>query len=166
MKYSIIYSSATGNTAMLAKHILKTLSNHECLYDGQLTDTINIENNEILFIGFWTDKGVCDEKMQTFLKSLHNQKIFLFGTAGFGGSQQYFDAIIERVKAFIDDTNQIVGTFMCQGKMPMSIRERYVSMAKKDPQRFQPMIDNFDQALSHPSQDDLQSLTSILEKIS
>lgn len=40
---------------------------------------------------------------------------------------------------------------MCQGKMPMSVRQRYEQMAQKQPEKFIPMIENFDQALSHPS---------------
>ena len=35
---------------------------------------------------------------------------------------------------------------MCQGKMPMSVRQRYEQMAQKQPEKFIPMIENFDQA--------------------
>ena len=66
----------------------------------------------------------------------------------------------------IADDNQIVGQFMCQGKMPMSVRQRYEQMAQKQPDRFLPMIDNFDKALSHPNEQDLQSLIQQLDMIS
>lgn len=164
MKYLIVYSSSTGNTALLAQEIQNTFKDDICLYNG----TVDMERNDadIIFVGFWTYKGTCDQHMQDYLKTLHHQKIFFFGTAGFGGSQQYFDAILQRVEAFIDESNQVIGRFMCQGKMPMSVKEKYTEMAKKDPQRFQPMIENFDQALSHPSLDDLRLLTNSLKKIS
>ena len=55
---------------------------------------------------------------------------------------------------------------MCQGKMPMSVRQRYEQMAQKQPERFLPMIDNFDKALSHPNEQDLQSLIQQLDMIS
>ena len=49
---------------------------------------------------------------------------------------------------------------MCQGKMPMSVRQRYEEM-KKQPihlPNLDAMIENFDKALSHPDADDLEQL--------
>lgn len=49
---------------------------------------------------------------------------------------------------------------MCQGKMPMSVRQRYENM-KKQPihlPNLDAMIENFDKALSHPDADDLEQL--------
>lgn len=91
MSYAVIFSSPTGNTEMLAK----TIHNHfkeECCYYGKAQQAPL--QADYLFIGFWTDKRTCDEAIQTYLKQLHHQKIFLFGTAGFGGSQEYFNRIM------------------------------------------------------------------------
>ena len=47
---------------------------------------------------------------------------------------------------------------MCQGKMPMAMRERYVKM-KEDPNHkpnLDMLIENFDRALSHPDKADLE----------
>ena len=49
---------------------------------------------------------------------------------------------------------------MCQGKMPMAMRERYVKM-KEDPHHkpnLDMLIENFDRALSHPDKADLEKL--------
>lgn len=49
---------------------------------------------------------------------------------------------------------------MCQGKMPMAMRERYVKM-KEDPNHkpnLDMLIENFDRALSHPDKTDLEKL--------
>lgn len=155
MKYAVIYSSPTGNTQMLAQAIQDTVQG-ECCYFGK-PDTL-LPTVDVLFVGFWTDKGTCDESIQNFLQSLEHQNIFLFGTAGYGGSQDYFEGILSRVKTHINDTNHIVGSFMCQGKMPLGIRKRYETLAQSQPETFLPMIENFDKALSHPSQDDLATL--------
>ena len=56
--------------------------------------------------------------------------------------------------------NTVIGSFMCQGKMPMSVRQRYENM-KKQPlhlPNLDAMIENFDKALSHPDADDLKRL--------
>lgn len=162
MQYAIIFSSPTGNTEMLAKIIQKHMDG-DCCYYGK-ADQAPV-NADYIFVGFWTDKGTCDESIQAYLKQLHHQKIFLFGTAGFGGSQEYFNGILQRVKTFLDTDNQIIGEFMCQGKMPMRIRERYEQMAQKQPERFLPMIENFDKALLHPNQNDYALLKKQLEKL-
>lgn len=127
-----------------------------------------IPASETLFVGFWTNQGVADQATQKLLAQLRNRKIFLFGTAGFGGSEAYFQAILDKTKAFIDDSNTVIGTYMCQGKMPLSVRERYVKM-KEQPDHMpniDAMIENFDKALSHPDADDLVKLTeSVSEAI-
>ena len=53
---------------------------------------------------------------------MKNKQIFLIGTAGFGGSDIYFRKILSQVKQFIDASNVIVGEYMCQGRMPQSVR--------------------------------------------
>lgn len=123
MSYAVIFSSPTGNA--------KTIHNHfkeECCYYGKAQQAPL--QADYLFIGFWTDKGTCDEAIQTYLKQLHHQKILLFGTAGFGGSQEYFNRIMQRVKDYIAKDNEIIGEFMCQEKMPLSVRKRYEQMAQ------------------------------------
>ena len=56
-KYSIVYSSLTGNTKVLADAIHEALPQDECEYFG-VSDTV-IPSSELLYIGFWTDKGKC-----------------------------------------------------------------------------------------------------------
>ena len=120
--------------------------------------------SELLYIGFWTDKGNADSDTLDFLSKLKNKKIFLFGTAGFGGSDAYFQKILGNVKSAIDSSNTIVGEYMCQGKMPQSVRERYVKMKEnpEHPDNIDALIENFDKALSHPDSDDLERLKNII----
>ena len=133
--------------------------------DGSCANSA-IPASETLFVGFWTNQGVADQATQKLLKQLRNRKIFLYGTAGFGGSEAYFQAILDKTKAFIDDSNTVIGTFMCQGKMPHSVRERYVKM-KEQPDHIpniDTMIENFDKALSHPDANDLEKLANLVSK--
>ena len=67
-------------------------------------------------MGFWTDKGKADESTSDFLKQLHGKNIFLFGTAGFGGSKEYFDKILKKVEHSLDKSNTVFGCYMCQAK--------------------------------------------------
>lgn len=155
MKYAILFSSHSGNTRAIAEAIRQALKDEECICFEQWQE--NAVEADVLFVGSWTDKGNFDEHMQEVLRKLHHKKIALFGTAGFGGSSTYFDTIMQRVKTSIACDNTILGTFMCQGRMPSSVRNRYEAMLKKQPddKKTQSFIDNFDQALAHPSEQDL-----------
>ena len=133
--------------------------------DGSCANSA-IPASETLFVGFWTNQGVADRETQQLLGQLRNRKIFLFGTAGFGGSEAYFQAILDKTKAFVDDSNTVIGTYMCQGKMPLSVRERYVKM-KEQPNHMpniDAMIENFDKALSHPDANDLEKLANLVSE--
>ncbi len=154
MSYAIVYSSHTGNTALLAETIRETLPQEDCVYFG--APDPSALTAETVYVGFWTDKGTCDTSIAQFLQSLTNQKVFLFGTAGFGGAAAYFEQILNRVKENLGDSTELIGTYMCQGKMPPSVRTRYEQM-EEGPRRTA-MLENFDQALSHPNAEDLANL--------
>ena len=164
MKYSIIYSSRTGNTKLLADNLKKVLPRENCTYYGDVNE--KALESDMIFIGFGTYKGECDENLSALLNKLNNKKVFLFGTAGFGESELYYQQILRRVEKYINDSNEIIGTYMCQGKMPMSVRSRYESMLDKQPEKMKEMIENFDKALNHPNEDDFMKLNDILLKIS
>ena len=121
MSYAIVFSSKTGNTELLADTLHSCLPQADCCYSS------------------------------VFLKQLRGKQVFLFGTAGFGGSEEYFNKILKAVQKDLHSSNTVIGSFMCQGKMPMSVRQRYENMKK------QPLhLPNL--ALSHPDADDLERL--------
>ena len=67
----IHYFSQTGNTKLLGDFLKN-----------------NINDSKTIYVGFWTDKGNANQETLDYLKTLHHQKIFLFGTAGFGKSEE------------------------------------------------------------------------------
>mgnify|MGYP003243907898 CR=1 FL=1 len=69
-RYSILFSSMTGNTKELADAIREILPEETLDYFGLCKDAD--PQSEILYIGFWTDKGTADEATTTLLKSLRN----------------------------------------------------------------------------------------------
>lgn len=154
MSYAIVFSSRTGNTALLAQAIREALPQGECVYFG--APDSGALAADTLYVGFWTDKGTCDTSIAAFLKELTNQRVFLFGTAGFGGATAYFEQILGRVRENLVAEVQVTGTYMCQGKMPQAVRDRYEAM--EDSPRRTLMLENFDRALSHPDEEDLAKL--------
>ncbi len=163
-RYSIVFSSVTGNTRQLAEAIRESLPETGCDYFGLCS--AEALKSEMLYVGFWTDKGNADEASQALLKTLKSKKIFLFGTAGFGISEAYFRRVLDNVRLSIDESNSIVGEYMCQGRMPQSVRERYVAL-KAQPQHpvnIDALIENFDLALPHPDAADLDKLKKLVQE--
>lgn len=160
MSYAIVYSSPTGNTAMLAQTVREALPQAECCYFGEPND--QALSAKRIYVGFWTDKGTCDEQTARFLERLTDQQVVLFGTAGFGGAAAYFDQILGRVKEKLGPEVKVIGTYMCQGKMSPAVRRRYEAM--EDSPRRTAMLENFDKAVSHPDAQDLAQLKAALSE--
>ena len=158
MKICVVYDSVTGNTKMLADVIQKK-------YQAVLTD--RMEDADVVFLGSWTDKGSLSERMKETAGKLHGKKVFLFGTCGFGGSPEYYEKLYDRAAALLDGSNELIGHYYCQGKMPLSVKERYVSMLQEHPEdrRMQASLQNFEDALTHPDQEDLDRLSEILDRL-
>ena len=157
MKYSICYSSETGNTLLLANAIKEKIFKKDIYYFG-MTDEQAFDA-DIIYLGFWTDESTCDKLTRHLIPKIKNKKIFLFGTCGFG-SEQYYGNILNNVKRLIDPSNEIIGEYMCQGKMKMSVLEKYKKQKLENPNdtRIDYMIHNFNEALNHPSVKDLETL--------
>lgn len=177
MKCAVIWDSKTGNTQTLGEALTQDLASVdgiELVYAGPLhtaTGSVAISNTALadtdaILFGFWCDKGDCTTEAAQFLSNLTHQQLFLFGTAGFGGSAEYFNQILRRVKSHAPDTVTLLGERMCQGKMGASVRTRYEQMLKADPDnsRVRAMLDNFDKALSHPNSQDIASVISAAHK--
>ncbi|MDO5717224.1 MAG: flavodoxin family protein [Tissierellia bacterium] len=154
MKFAIVFDSNTGNTKMIAEAIKEELSEEDVLYFGKPGE---VADADVYIVGSWTEKGMCTPKIGTFLESLRQKKIALFGTAGYGGSEDYYASLVERIKGHLDESNVFLGWFYCQGKMPMAVRSRYEKMMTEHPEdrKLQVSLDNFDAALSHPDGEDL-----------
>lgn len=156
MKYAVVYSSQTGNTARLAREIRAALPAARCVYSGPPDE--KALDAPLIFAGFWTDKGGCAPEMQAFLERLRGKRVFLFGTAGFGGSEDYFARILGRVEQCLDGSNTVAGRYMCQGRMPPAVRRRYEAMLPAAPEKARALLENFDRALPHPNEEDLAGL--------
>lgn len=164
MKIAIVYKSITGNTKLLAEAIKEETPKNQLVYFGEPKANIQAD---LYIIGSWTDKGMCATEIAEFMQNIKNAKVAYFGTAGFGGSEEYYEKLFERIKTNINDSNKILGKFFCQGKMPMQIRDRYVDLIKEHPddKRLKVSVENFDKALTHPDKKDIQNVKKWIKEI-
>lgn len=170
MRCLIAVSSAGGNTRMVAEHLERELRSAGCEVPG-VADVAAVSEDEtraadVVLAGFWTDKGDCAPVMASLLETLEGKRVFLFGTAGFGGSPEYFERILGNVRKHLSDSVEYLGGAMCQGKMGAGVRKRYEAMLAENPgdARIQAMIDNFDAALAHPTEEDVARITAAAQR--
>ena len=157
--------SRTGNTEKIAQAIFSAIpgKNKDIARFAGQTD---YDMGDIYFIGFWTDRGSASVEVLDYLGSLQGKKIALFGTCGMGESIEYYRKIEERIKVFIEDGNQYMGCFLCRGKMPMQVREKYLKMrCPGNEGQIQKMLQNFDKALLHPDWKDMENAQRFVHRI-
>lgn len=164
MSYSIVYSSRTGNTKILADAILDMFGNDSCVYFGPASR--EALKADVIYVGFWTDKSRCDKETRRFLRSLKKKRIFLFGTAGSGSNKEYCKRIIHNTMRYLDKSVKVSGVYMCQGRMPMTVRKKYMLKKKKffHAPGVDKRIENFDRALVHPNLKDLRRLQKVIRR--
>ncbi|MDO5293119.1 MAG: flavodoxin family protein [bacterium] len=157
MKYAIVFSSVTGNTRKLAEAIQKRVNT---CYFGEPSEAAL--EADFIFIGFWAQKNSCGADTKKFIESLSGKKVFIFGTAGYNSTKQYFDEILKSVEVLVPKSNTIVGTYMCQGKVSDVMKDR-IKQAK--PEMYEAIKDNLVEAESHPDEVDISSLITELDKL-
>ena len=114
MSYAIVFSSRTGNTALLAQTLQEQLPQADCCYFG--APDVAALAADTLYMGFWTDKGKADADTLDFLKQLRGKRVFLFGTAGFGGSAPYFEKILAATRQALDGSNTVIAALCVRAK--------------------------------------------------
>lgn len=165
MKVQVLYTSKTGNTEKIAKAIFEAIPGQKKDI-SELNSRSDYDMADIYFIGFWTDRGTASVEVLDYLSSLQGKKIALFGTCGMGEDPEYYKRIEENVKVFIEDGNAYLGSFMCQGKMPIQVRQKYQKMkTPENEKRINAMIQNFDKALLHPDDTDIKNAKRFVQKI-
>lgn len=160
MKYSIVFSSMTGNTAALADRLHTLLPEEFCVYFGETSREALDADADVVFVGFWTDKGSCDSKTRVFLKKLNDKTVVLFGTAGLGSAPGYFEEILKAAAADVPVSNTVIPGFMCQGKMSPKAKAKFETHLASNPDdaAVKKMLAEYDIAACHPSEDDFKAL--------
>lgn len=166
MKEAIIYDSLTGNTESLAKEIKSIKKN---AYYEKINDKLieKLPDYDIYYIGSPIIKGMCTDKIKNILQKLENKKIFLFITAGYKG-ENYYESLTNRIIGIIPKSNEILGIFLCQGKMQDAVKERYIKLIQEHPEdkNLKVSLENFEQAKTHPDEKDKKDLIEKIQELS
>ncbi len=158
MKKAIVYSSVTGNTKKLAHTIHEEIGEVE--YCGKISE--DALKADMIFVGFWTQGFSCSKDVSDFLAKVKDKKVFIFGTAGYGNTEEFFAPIMDSVKSLLCDSNQIVGTYICQGKVSDAKQKAIKDM---DEDKFNVMKPMLDESVSHPNDADIANLKEVIKSL-
>ena len=166
MTEAIIYDSLSGNTESLAKEIKSIKKN---AYYEKINDKLieELPEYDIYYIGSPIIKGMCTDKIKRLLQKIENKKIFLFITTGYKG-EDYYELLTRRILEIIPKSNQILGIFLCQGKMQDAVKERYIKLIQEHPEdkNLKVSLENFEQAKPHPDENDKKDLIEKIQELS
>ena len=162
----IVYSSRTGNTRAVAEHLaaafgLEAVNARDELDarkkdlgpDGRLLrgDTAGTAD-ELLLLGFWAWRGGPNPSMRDFMRGLRRRRVFVFGTMAAWPDSDHARDCLRCARELLDEGgNQILGHFVCQGRLAPAVRRN--SRHPRTPERER----RLDEAEKHPDAADLSA---------
>lgn len=160
MKSLVLYSSLSGNTKKIASTIYEAIEGEKEIIDMDEyinNNSIDYENYDMLFLGYWVDKGICDKNSKLLFENMHNKRIALFGTMGASTKGSYGLNIINKVKDIFSKDNEIVDSFICQGKIADELKQKYEEMIKLHPENehIREQLSNHEESQSHPDEKEI-----------
>ncbi len=157
MKSLVIYSSKTGNTKMVAEAIAEVLPNVTLSAVENAPDYVDYD---VIAIGFWVDKGMPNKEIIEYCKTVNNKNVFLFGTLGAYPDSDHGKECMAKSEALLNEegqNNQVLGSFLCMGKVDPKILEMMAKM--REAQKHHPMTEErknrIEEAKKHPNEEDL-----------
>jgi flavodoxin len=149
MKKLVVYYSLTGNTKKVAEAIYEVLPEPKSL--KPLAEVQNVDDYDLIFIGFPVHSHSLPYKVETFLKNLPSgKKIALFMTHGsIPGTRLSLEAMEQAL--VLTGQNKVLGTFSCRGK----VSPQALEILGKSPEH-ELWTEMAVTAASHPDQHDLE----------
>ena len=156
MKSLIVYSSVTGNTKKVAEAIAAVFSKTADLYPVETAPPADAY--DLIAVGFWVDRGTADQKAQSYLRTIHGKKITLFATLGAYPDSEHAAKSMANAARLLADDNELLGTFICQGKVTSRLVEKFKDLPPGHPHAMTPEREaRHREAAKHPDENDLQT---------
>ncbi|MBC7364931.1 MAG: hypothetical protein H5U07_10415 [Candidatus Aminicenantes bacterium] len=149
MKKLVAYYSLTGNTKKVAEAIYEVLPEPKSL--TPLTEVQNVDDFDLIFIGFPVHSHSLPYKVEAFLKNLPSgKKIALFMTHGsIPGTRLSMEAMEQAL--VLSGGNKVLGSFSCRGK----VSPQALEVLGKSPEH-ELWTEMAVTAASHPDRHDLE----------
>lgn len=157
MNILVLYSSRTGNTKKVAEAIQSALpEGTPCLSMAEAP--ADLSAYDLIFAGYWVDRGTANAEAKTFLEGLHHKNVALFATLGADPTSDHAQKSLDEGAKLLPKETDVVGTFICQGAVdPKIIEMMYKKFPEGHPHGRSPERDaRHAEAAKHPDEADLQ----------
>lgn len=164
MKAVVIYSSLTNNTKKIAETIYEEINIEKDIFKSN--EEFNLDNYDFIIIGYWVNKGNCDDRIKEVIERTNNKNVILFGTLGAKENGAYYESIKKRIESLVPESNNILGHFLCQGKINEKLTERYKEMLKNNQgdEHIKEQLKNHEEAMKHPDEKDIYNAKMFIKK--
>ncbi len=162
MIINIIFSSLTGNTKQVAYEILKSLPENTAIYD--LKELAQMPEGDVFVLGYWVDRAKPNQEMYQFMETLRGRKVLTFGTLGAYPDSEHAKETKENTHRLLEKNNQVLGHFLCQGKIDPKLTEMFKKNAgghAMTPER----LKRHEDAAKHPNEEDFINARKFIETL-
>ncbi len=156
MKSLVVYSSKTGNTKKVAEAIYEVMPEGAKIYPVE--EAPPPDSYDFIALGFWVDRENADKKAQEYMDTIKGKKVALFGTLGAEPDSWHGINSMNNARKTVERDNQIVGDFLCQGKIDPRLTEALAKLPPDHPHALTPeRAARHEKAKNHPNDEDLRS---------
>lgn len=153
MKFLITYSTRTGNTKKIAEALFRGAPEGSHL--APIEEAPAADDFDILFIGYWMDKGGPDAKAKAYLSTLKEKKIVLFETMGADPTSEHAYTGFANAALHLSSDCRILGLFASQGAIDPALLAMMRKLPKGSPHNSPAMEAIAQEAAKHPDAADL-----------
>lgn len=161
MKTLVVYSTLTGNTKMIAESIAEAIPGCDL---KAVEETPAADAYDIVFPGFWVDKGHADDKMLAYMETVKGKKVAPFFTLGAWPDSEHADHVFEDTKGRLEG-NEILGHYRCQGKVDPKLLERMAQMTENPHPMSPERKARLEEAAKHPDANDCTKAKAFAQAI-
>ncbi len=165
MKTMLVYSSKTGNTKKVAEEIIKVLPEGSEIY--AVEDAPSPVDYDNVIMGYWINRGTADEKAIKYIEQIEEKKVGFFCTLGaYPDSEHAKKCIVNGNELFSKNNNEILGSFICQGKIDPALAEKFKTLPPDHPHAMTPeRKKRHEIASKHPDADDFKKAQEVFERM-
>lgn len=164
MKIAVIYSSKTGNTKKIADAVLEGAGADAQLFSAK--DSFESENYDLIFIGYWVDKGSPNQEAAEFMATVSNKRVALFATLGAYPDSQHAKDSLEQGKTCLGENCKVANSFICQGAIDPKLLDWMRTLPNDHPHSpDKNRIKRWEDASTHPDNKDLKNAKEFAENV-
>lgn len=164
MKSLVVYSSRTGNTQQVARAIYDALPAPKEIFSAK--EAPDPAAYDFLALGFWVDKGMPNAASAKYMQTVTGKKIGLFGTLGAYPDSDHAQKCMKKARALVQG-NDILGAFLCQGKVDPALIKMMETKMKNDPHHTMTpeRRARLKEAANHPDEKDLADARTLFAEL-